>query len=118
VLLVLALQVSSSISAEQALSAYGRLTAAAPGLGRNCGAGAAADEVVVCGARETARDRLPLRAERFAQGEIVRHPGEPPPTTGAFGGGPAGDPSHLMQTAVGIARLVRSAVTGQDPGPP
>lgn len=102
-------------TAAEALRTYEALTtAAASGPGGRC----APDDgdVLVCAPRAAARDRLPLPEDRFGPGEVQRHPSEPPDTRNAWRGPPA-EPSHLMQTLFGLGRLVRSAVTGEDPGP-
>jgi hypothetical protein len=105
---------SSSVTAEEAFAQYEKLTNKATFPRANC-ATAEKDEVVVCGRRLGPVPRLPLPDERLGSGDVARHTSEAPSGTNAFRGGPA-EPNRLLETLVKGAVLLKSAVTGEDPG--
>jgi hypothetical protein len=105
---------SSSVTAEEALANYEKLTSKATFPRANC-VTTEIDEVVVCGRRLDPVPRLPLPDERLAPGDVARHSSEARSGTNAFRGGPA-EPNRLLETLVKGAVLLRSAVTGEDPG--
>ncbi|MGN6124511.1 MAG: hypothetical protein ACTHOJ_16335 [Sphingomonas oligoaromativorans] len=74
-----------------------------------------ADQIVVCGRHRGPPPRLPFPEARAEDGEVVRHPGEPP--TGDPGR-PTGPPSKQIQTLGKLFGLLREAVTGADPDQP
>jgi len=71
----------------------------------------AGSEIVVCGRDVHPAPRLPMPEARAEPGEVVHHLGEPP------GGdpGPPAIPSRLGDTLAKGFRLLKSAVTGEDP---
>ncbi len=106
---------AAGLSAEAALANYGRLTGTgSDGADRRCAAAPAA-EITVCARDAGAGFRLPLPEQRFGPGEVVRHPSEVPPAMGAFRG-PPGEPSRLGDTIRKGVGLLKSVVTGEDPG--
>jgi hypothetical protein len=101
------------ITAEQAMAHYRAMTSGViAGKATETCPDDADSQIVVCARRKIPSPRLPLPDERADAGEVVRHPGEP-----GLGdqGPPTGPPSKLMKTIFTGFRLLKSAVTGEDP---
>jgi len=75
----------TGITAEQAMAHYRAvLNGAKAGTGAaTCPDGAGSD-IVVCGRDPHPQPRLPMPDQRAEPGEVVHHPSEPPPATGAL----------------------------------
>jgi hypothetical protein len=103
----------TGITAEQAMANYRALLNGAMGgtdVAAPCPPGAHG-EIVVCHRETRPPPRLPMPEARAEPGEVVHHRGEPP------GGdpGPPATPSRLGDSLAKGFRLLKSAVTGEDP---
>jgi hypothetical protein len=111
-------QAPPTLTAEQAMAHYraalGVRTPDQPVA--RCGSGAG-EEIVVCGKGDSNPARLPMREDRFAPGEVVRHRDEVPSAVGALNskgcgtGGCGGDASKMGETLHNIW----SRLKGEDP---
>jgi hypothetical protein len=102
------------ITAEQAMAHYRAMTSGVivEKPSESC-PDSAADQIVVCARRHGPPPRLPFPDERAEAGEAVHHLGEP---AAGDPGAPSGPPSKQMQTLKKGFGLLKSVITGEDPG--
>lgn len=75
----------------------------------------AGGDIVVCGRDARPAPRLPMPDERAEPGEVVRHPSEPPPASGALNDKPQCQYNCGSSPAPQTWSRLFKALTGEDP---
>jgi hypothetical protein len=105
---------NNGITAEQAMANYRAMVRGAtsdPVAATRCPDRGNSDQIVVCRQDDRPGPRLPMPEARAEPGEVVHHLGEPP----RGDPGPPRVPSKFGETMMKGIKLLKSAVTGEDP---